>query len=82
VADIRMEKLAELLVKYSVGVKPGDKTAIMGESSAEPLLKAIYVNVLKAGGYPYIISSPGGSMNFFTSTPPTINSSTLRRPRN
>jgi len=65
VADIRMEKLAELLVKYSVGVKPGDKTAIMGESSAEPLLKAIYVNVLKAGGYPYIISSPGGLDELF-----------------
>ncbi len=64
-ADIRVEKLAELLVNYSVAVKPGDKTAIMGDSAAEPLLKAIYVNVLKAGGYPYLISSPGGMDELF-----------------
>ncbi len=64
-ADIRVEKLAELLVNYSVGVKPGDKTAIMGESLAEPLLKAIYVNVLKAGGYPYIVSAPSGLDELF-----------------
>lgn len=64
-ADIRVEKLAELLVNYSVKVKPGDKTAIMGDSLAEPLLKAIYVNVLKAGGYPYLILSPGGLDELF-----------------
>ena len=52
-ADFRVEKLADLLVNYSVGVKPGDKVAIQGESLAEPFLKEIYVKVLQAGGNPY-----------------------------
>ncbi len=53
--DLRIEKLAELLVKYSVKVKAGDKVAIQGEMAAEPLLKAVYLEVLKAGGYPYVV---------------------------
>jgi len=38
-ADIRVEKLADLLVNYSVGVKPGDKVVIQGETSGEPLIR-------------------------------------------
>ena len=32
-ADFRLEKLADMLVSYSVAVKPGDKVAIVGEIS-------------------------------------------------
>jgi aminopeptidase len=64
-ADIRVEKLADLLVKYSVEVKRGDKVAIQGEALAEPLLREIYVKVLQAGGHPYIISSPAGLDELF-----------------
>ena len=53
-ADLRVEKLAELLVNYSVAVKPGDKVAIQGEIPGEPLLKAIYAKVLQAGGNPFM----------------------------
>jgi aminopeptidase len=59
-ADIRIEKLAELLVDYSVAVKPGDKVAIQGESLAEPLFRAIYARVLQAGGHPFFVISPAG----------------------
>ncbi len=59
-ADLRIEKLADLLVNYSVSVKPGDKVAIQGENLAEPLLKAIFVKVLQAGGHPYFQISPNG----------------------
>jgi len=31
-ADIRVEKMADLLVNYSVAVKPGDKVVIQGET--------------------------------------------------
>ncbi|MCR4393382.1 MAG: aminopeptidase [Dehalococcoidales bacterium] len=58
--DIRIEKMAELLVDYSVGVKRGDKVAIQGETLAEPLLKAIYTKVLQAGGHPFLLVSPPG----------------------
>ena len=63
--DIRTEKLARLLVNYSVGVKPGDKVVISGETLAEPLLKAIYAEVLKAGGFPLLNVSLNGISEIF-----------------
>lgn len=51
-ADPRIEKLAELLVDYSVAVRPGDRVLLQGDTLSEPLLKAVYVRVLKAGGHP------------------------------
>jgi aminopeptidase len=64
-SDLRVDKLAELLVKYSVCVKPGDKVVIQGEILAEPLLKAIYVRVLQAGGNPYVAASFAGQDELF-----------------
>jgi len=59
-ADIRVEKMADLLVNYSVAVKPGDKVVIQGETGGEPLIKAVFVKVLQAGGLPYIMPSLPG----------------------
>jgi len=53
-ADIRTEKLADLLVNYSVAVKPGDKVAIIAPEIAAPLTYAVYAKVLQAGGHPLI----------------------------
>jgi len=64
-ADIRIGKLADLLVNYSVKVKKGDKVAIQGPFLAEPLIKAVYAKVLQAGGYPYIVASPTGANEIF-----------------
>lgn len=50
--DPRLLKLANMLVTYSVEVKKGDKVTINGTSQAEPLIKAVYTEVLKAGGLP------------------------------
>ena len=60
-ADIRIEKLAEVLVDYSTAVKPGDKVVISGETAAEPLLKAVYAKVLEAGGHPLLLASLPGT---------------------
>ena len=49
-ADPRIEKLADLLVNYSVAVQPGDKVLIQGGTPASPLLKAVYAKALQAGG--------------------------------
>jgi aminopeptidase len=66
-ADIRVEKLAELLVHYSTGVKKGDKVAIQGGGAAVPLLRAIYKQVLLAGGLPFLSYAPEGfEETFFT----------------
>jgi aminopeptidase len=53
VADPRVEKLAQVLANYSVSVRPGDKVMIQGSPIAEPLIRALLIEVLKAGGYPF-----------------------------
>lgn len=58
--DSRVEKLADVLVRYSVAVQPDDKVLIRGGTAAEPLLKAVYARVLQAGGHPLMqVSLPG-----------------------
>ncbi len=50
--DPRSAKLADVLVNYSVGVKPGDWVIIQGDLVTAPMLEEIYRLVLKAGGHP------------------------------
>ncbi|MBN1643714.1 MAG: aminopeptidase, partial [Dehalococcoidales bacterium] len=60
-ADIRIDKLADLLVNYSVKVKPGDKVMIQGDTTGEPLMKAVFARVLQAGGHPLVLPSLAGT---------------------
>jgi len=55
--DPRIDKLAGVLVNYSVAVRPGDKVLIQGDTLASPLLKAVYARVLQAGGLPLVFTS-------------------------
>ena len=50
--NTRIARLADLLVRYSVAVKRGDKVLINGSSLAEPLLLEVYASVLRCGGHP------------------------------
>jgi len=64
--DPRIEKLANVLVAYSTRIQPGDKVLLQGDAVAEPLIKAVYAEVLQAGGYPLtIVSLPGMEELFF-----------------
>jgi len=63
--DPRIQKLAELLVGYSVAVKKGDRVCIGGDSAAEPLIKAVYAEVLKAGANPFLAVRPSGIEELF-----------------
>ncbi len=56
-ADSRVQKLAQVLVDYSVAVRPGDRVVINSSTIAEPLLKEIYAQVLQAGGHPLMMLS-------------------------
>ena len=58
--DPRIEKLADVLVNYSVAIRPGDKVLVQGDILAEPLLKEVYVKVLQAGGYPLMLAGLPG----------------------
>ncbi len=50
--DPRVEKLAEVLVNYSVAVQPGQTVLVQGDILTEPLMQAVLVKVLQAGGHP------------------------------
>ena len=40
--DPRVQKLAHLLVNYSVKVKPGDKVSVRGSAASLPLVTETY----------------------------------------
>ena len=51
--DQRLDKLADVLVRYSTGVKKGDLVGIVGDPIAMPAIEAVFEAVLKAGGHPF-----------------------------
>jgi len=59
-SDPRVEKLAQVLVRYSIGVKPGDRVVVQGGAVAGPLLKAVVIEILKVGGHPLAIAQIPG----------------------
>ena len=63
--DPRAEKLAKVLVNYSVNVQPDDKVAIMGHLIAQPLLAEIYRQVLRAGGHPVVFWNDSAMQDIF-----------------
>lgn len=52
--DPRLDKLAQVLVQYSTAVRPGDLVWLAGSTITEPLIVAIYREVLRAGGHPHV----------------------------
>lgn len=53
-ADVRLEKWADLMVNYSLGVKPGDRVLLRATPLSEPLISAVYVKIMEAGGNPFV----------------------------
>ena len=56
--DPRLEKLADVLVNYSVGVRKDDVVRISGPTVGEPLFVALFRRVLAAGGHPVVRMVP------------------------
>jgi aminopeptidase len=52
--DVRVEKMAQILVDYSVEVKENDLVGIRGSYVAEPLMLALYRRCLEKGAHPMI----------------------------
>jgi aminopeptidase len=64
--DPRVTALAQILVHHSTKVGKRDVCTIEGESAAEPLLQAVYEEVLKAGGNPIVhMAMEGQSATYF-----------------
>lgn len=51
-ADPRHQKLAHVLVTYSLNLRPGDKLIIHAQHSAAPLVREVYRAALQVGAYP------------------------------
>jgi aminopeptidase len=60
VRDPRVERLAELIVGYSLRVGEGQVVRINGEEVALPLALALYRSALRAGALPYLNVVPAG----------------------
>jgi len=58
--DPRVESLARVLVEYSNEIRPGDRVLIEAEPAAEPLVRACFREILKAGGHPHLSISLAG----------------------
>ena len=51
-ADPRTHNLACILVHYSAKIKPKDRVGIIAQPAAAPLIREVYREVLRAGGFP------------------------------
>jgi aminopeptidase len=61
-----LQKLARVLVDYSVEVREGEQVAVFGEVGAEPLIKALYTRLLQVGAVPVLqVQLPGMQELFF-----------------
>ncbi len=52
--DTRIDRLADVLVNYSVQVKSDDLVRISASNISLPLVRALYREVLRAGGHPFL----------------------------
>lgn len=63
--DPRVEALAQVLVRYSLRVRPGDLVQISAPAVAQPLIVAAYRQVLRAGGHPLLRVTVEGTEEVF-----------------
>ncbi|WP_047865612.1 aminopeptidase [Rubrobacter aplysinae] len=64
--DVRLEKLARVLVDYSIEASEGDQVVLAGATGAEPLIKEVYARLLEVGAIPVPqLTFPGMQEIFF-----------------
>jgi len=61
VRDQRADALAQILVRYSTRVQRGDVCVVQSPTTAEPLVQAVYEEVLRAGGLPILALTTEGA---------------------
>ncbi len=64
--DLRTQKLAKIIVDYSLNVKKGENVIISGGKEAEDFIIALYKEVILRGAYPILrVSFPGLAPFFY-----------------
>lgn len=61
----RIQKLAEVLVRYSLGLESGDHFLIQTTDLAAPLVREIYRAALRAGAHPQTLIQLEGLEEIF-----------------
>jgi aminopeptidase len=64
-SDPRIDKLAQVLVQYSLELEPGDEFTIYSSPLADELTLAVYREALKAGAHVTIFNEVSGSEEIF-----------------
>lgn len=59
-SDRRVRNHAKILVRYSIAAESGQTVGVSGEAAAEPLIAAVYEELLRTGAFPVISMSPRG----------------------
>jgi aminopeptidase len=60
-----VEALAQILVRYSTHVGKGDVCVVQSTTAGEPLVQAVYEEVLRAGGLPIMQLTTDGAQSAF-----------------
>jgi aminopeptidase len=63
--DARLDKLADVLVRYSTGVQPGWLVRLSGEPVALPLMEAIYEALIRQGAHVQFKCAPDTLTDIF-----------------
>ena len=66
--DPRIDKLANVLVNYSVAIRKDDLVRISGSPTSEALILAVYREVIAAGGHPVVRMAPDECQEVFLKT--------------
>ena len=66
-ADLRLDRLADVLVNYCTSVQPGDWVLVRGHVVALPLVEQVVRSVTRAGGNPTVMLSSEGVDEAFLS---------------
>ena len=60
VSDIRLQRMAQVLVRYSLDIKKDERLAILTGPGATPLVREVVREAIQAGGYPEtFVTLPG-----------------------
>ena len=63
--DIRIQNLAKTLVRYSVRAKSRELIAVDGTAQAEPMVIAVYEELIRAGAFPIVRLAPSEASEIF-----------------
>lgn len=64
--DLRVQRMAKVLVQYCIGARKGDRFAIQSEPAGQPLVLEVYREALRAGAHPELfLTLPGLAEIYF-----------------